>query len=310
LATTAASLERTNVWFGAALSNMSQGLCMFDAERRLVISNRRFREIYGYPEELVRPGTPLASLLEHSSGGLARGGKTLEQELEAVATERHEIFVRDDGHIISIVRTPTADGGWVATHDDVTEQKHAERRLADQAAELRTVNARFGAAINNMSQGLCLTGADRRVVMANHRFCEIYGLPEQLVQPGLSAEQLIREVAARGFRPEGMSVEQFASFAPERRTESIISPDGRTIAISRSAIPDGGWIATHEDVTPNSGAPNVSSPTMPRRSSAPTSASKSRSTTCRRGSACSMPSSTSWWPTGVMPSSITSLSSR
>ncbi len=378
LAATAASLEQTNVWFDAALSNMSQGLCLFDADQRLVICNKRFREIYDYPEELVRPGTPIAKLLEHPSGGLKDSGKTLEQALEEVSTQRHEIFVTNDGRyisivrtpvasggwvathediteqkraeelviakaaelqafnerfdaalssmsqglclfdseqrlvicnerfreiygypkglvrpgtplnsilshlmargarqgdmtvddyiaglktqtnetffnldgrIISIVRTPTPDGGWVATHEDVTEQKHAAQLLADQAAELRTVNARFDAAINNMAQGLCLTDADRRVVMANHRFCEIYGLPEELVQPGVSAAVLIGEVTARGFMPEDMSPEEFVRVMPERRSQAVVSADGRTISITRGPIPGGGLIATHEDVT-------------------------------------------------------------
>jgi PAS domain-containing protein len=57
-------LERTNMQFDAALSNMSQGLCLFDANKNLVVSNNRFREMYGFPEELARPGTPLSRMLQ------------------------------------------------------------------------------------------------------------------------------------------------------------------------------------------------------------------------------------------------------
>ena len=42
--------------FDTAISNMSQGLCLFDADKRLVISNRRFQEMYGLPDELVSAG--------------------------------------------------------------------------------------------------------------------------------------------------------------------------------------------------------------------------------------------------------------
>ena len=56
LAENAAKLKRTNDRFDAAISNMSQGLCLFDADKRLVISNKRYQEMYDLPDELVVPG--------------------------------------------------------------------------------------------------------------------------------------------------------------------------------------------------------------------------------------------------------------
>lgn len=250
LAETATSLEQTNLWFDAALSNISQGLCLFDAEQRLVICNARFREIYGYPEQLVRPGTPLRAILGNLvERGAKQGDMTVDDYIAGLKTQPNETFFNLDGRIISIVRTPTPDGGWVATHEDVTEQKHSERLLAERAVELKTVNERFDVAIGNMPQGLILLDSEKRLLMCNDRFREIYGLPQELLQPGLSAQQLIREIAARGFVPDDMSVEEFEEFAPERQRQLIISEDGRTIAISRTQVPGGGWIATHEDIT-------------------------------------------------------------
>ncbi len=246
----AEELQLLNQRFDIALRSMSQGLCLFDAGQRLVICNERFREIYGYPEELVRPGTPLKTILAHLvSRGARQGDMTVDEYSEDLRNKHNETFFNLDGRIISIVRTPTADGGWVATHEDVTEQKRSERLLAERAAELKAVNERFDAAINNMSQGLCLIDADHRVLMSNHRFSEIYGLPPEMMQPGLSGQALIQEIAARGFTPDDMSVEEFEELAPDRRSQLIISEDGRTISIARTPIPGGGWIATHEDIT-------------------------------------------------------------
>jgi PAS domain-containing protein len=130
IADSAGSLQQTNQRFDAALSSKSQGLCMFDAVQRLVISNERFREIYDYPADLVRPGTPLGDILSNLvSRGAQQGEMTVDDYIAALQTQHHETFFNLDGRIISIVRRPTADGGWVVTHEDVTEQKHGQRLL-------------------------------------------------------------------------------------------------------------------------------------------------------------------------------------
>src|SRR5207253_834670 len=121
--------------------NISQGLCLFDAEQRLVICNARFCEIYGYPDDLVRSGTPLKTILSHLvARGVKQGDMTVDEYIAGLKTQHNETFFNLDGRVISIVRTPTPDGGWVATHDDVTEQKRGERLLAERAAELNAVN--------------------------------------------------------------------------------------------------------------------------------------------------------------------------
>ena len=47
-----------------ALTNMSQGLCMFDREQRVVVANRRYAEMYGLTPDQVEPGTTLREILE------------------------------------------------------------------------------------------------------------------------------------------------------------------------------------------------------------------------------------------------------
>ena len=65
LAEKAAELEAMNERFDAALNNMSQGLCMFDAEQKVVVSNARYGEIYHLGREQIKPGTSLAQILEY-----------------------------------------------------------------------------------------------------------------------------------------------------------------------------------------------------------------------------------------------------
>jgi PAS domain-containing protein len=58
------TLRVTNARFFAALAHMSQGLCMFDREQRLLVSNDRFADLYGVPSDLLAPGCSLSSILE------------------------------------------------------------------------------------------------------------------------------------------------------------------------------------------------------------------------------------------------------
>jgi PAS domain-containing protein len=58
-------LENLNHRLDVALDNMGRGLSMFDAAARLIVCNKQYREIYGLPEELTRPGTTLADIVRH-----------------------------------------------------------------------------------------------------------------------------------------------------------------------------------------------------------------------------------------------------
>ena len=58
-------LEQLNSWFDIALNNMVRGLSMFDAQQRLIVCNKSYREMYALPEELTPPGTPLAEIVRY-----------------------------------------------------------------------------------------------------------------------------------------------------------------------------------------------------------------------------------------------------
>jgi PAS domain-containing protein len=66
-----------NIRFTAALHNMSQGLCMFDADKRLVVCNESYAHLYGLPPDLLEPGTTHEAIIEHriASGILATTGQ-------------------------------------------------------------------------------------------------------------------------------------------------------------------------------------------------------------------------------------------
>ena len=232
-----------------AISAMQQGLCLFDAERRLVISNDRFRELYNYPPKLLRPGTPLATILNDlAQRGAKQGDMTVRQYADGILEDGRETVFNLDGKLISIVRTPVPGGGWVATHEDITERSQAERTLAKQAAELRRVNEYFETAINNMPQGVCLFDDEQRVIVANSRYAEIYNLTAEQIQRGTTLQQILDYRQERG-TSLNTAADEYRSVNIKKTHEVLDLADGRTVSISRRILSDGGWLTTHEDIT-------------------------------------------------------------
>ena len=106
----------------AALENMTQGLCLFDGNDRLVIANSRFAELFGAPN----PGASAAAVL--SSSGLVGLMKLSQTDTAAVFS-----YSLPDGRNIAVTQRPVRAGGWVATYEDTTERRAAEARLAHLA---------------------------------------------------------------------------------------------------------------------------------------------------------------------------------
>jgi methyl-accepting chemotaxis protein len=120
---------------GVALDNMSQGLCMFDGNERLVICNRRYVEMYRLPPAATKSGTTLSQLLEQrvASGTFARDIDEYRRDLLASMADGDTTsadVALADGRVISVINRPMPGGGWVATHEDITERRGAEQERA------------------------------------------------------------------------------------------------------------------------------------------------------------------------------------
>jgi len=121
-----------------AINNMTQGLLLFDAAQRIVVCNRRYIDMYGLSEQVVKPGCTLRDLISHRketgsfAGDVDSYREALLQDLaQGKATEL--VIETTDGRTVRIVNKPLAGGGWVATHEDITEGKRAQERIAHLA---------------------------------------------------------------------------------------------------------------------------------------------------------------------------------
>jgi diguanylate cyclase (GGDEF)-like protein len=121
-----------------ALNNMTQGLLLFDESERLVVCNQRYLEIYGLSSSVVKPGCSFRELMGHrKQTGLFEGdiGEYCSSILRDMA--RYEVskvvIETGDGRVIRIVSQRLAVGGWVATHEDITERQRFDDRIAHLA---------------------------------------------------------------------------------------------------------------------------------------------------------------------------------
>ena len=131
-------LERANVHFDAALNNMSQGLCLFDAGARVIVCNQQYLQMYNLSPRVVQPGCTLRDLIVHRKEiGFFTGDvdQYCARIVENVAKGQPFSWVveANNGRFVHVLNRPIASGGWVATHEDVTERWRSEARVAHMA---------------------------------------------------------------------------------------------------------------------------------------------------------------------------------
>ena len=136
------ALLQQKVQTDTALSNMLQGLLMFDGDGRMILCNERYMRMYGASPDIVKPGCTLFEMLKHrhQCGTFDFDPNEYEAKIRAAARSGERLsFINTlaDGRIIEVVNQPMAGGGWVATHDDVTEREQARARIAKEANENR-----------------------------------------------------------------------------------------------------------------------------------------------------------------------------
>lgn len=128
-------LLEQNRRLSTVLNNMSQGLNMFDAQGRITLLNTRYLEMYKLDPTIVKPGCTIKKLIEYRKAtGLFAGDvdSYVQKILDGIAqgkSQQHYVEA-SDGRIVLAKNEPLPGGGWVSTHEDVTEQRRAEQEGA------------------------------------------------------------------------------------------------------------------------------------------------------------------------------------
>ncbi|MBB3571825.1 ATP-binding protein [Rhizobium sp. BK491] len=140
--------ERQDGLLDIALDNMPHGLCMFSADKKLILCNLSYAQMYNLPESLTAVGTPLESILAHRSRlGIGPLHTATYFDVVGEAAQKggraNQNVVLQDGRVVRITHSSMKDGGYVATHEDITENvRNADALLAHKQTLEATVALR------------------------------------------------------------------------------------------------------------------------------------------------------------------------
>ncbi len=231
----------------SAIEAINQGIVLCDAGDRIVVTNGRYRELWrGLPAD---PGTPFATLVR----GAARAGIVeCEQDglsWEAFRMERHlnpgEPFVIHfrDGTWLQVSERRVAGGGTVSLYTDITEVKRDEARRRERELEEKSVLLQ--ATLDNLSKGVSVFDAERRLVACNPAFLAFLGREHEPRDPAILSDACMAQLDAMGLG----FVHQGGDAGTSGQIQEYRTPDGRTIEIRCSVMQGGFRVATFMDVT-------------------------------------------------------------
>jgi hypothetical protein len=159
-----------------ALNHMPHGFCMFGPDKRLVLCNDEYANMYRLPADLRKPGATHDAIIAHRvQSGLLQGDKNdsaVNRKLSELGRLSNTKISRRidelaDGRLICVTRGPMPQGGWVATHEDVTERLQLEgqrEHLASQERRRVLVDAAI-AALRQRTDAMFAKAADHATAL-------------------------------------------------------------------------------------------------------------------------------------------------
>jgi diguanylate cyclase (GGDEF)-like protein/PAS domain S-box-containing protein len=223
-----------------ALDSSREGVVVVDGEGRIALANSQAADFLGSSSELLRPGAEFATAVTGSTGA----GTALVRVGDQLPTTGETRLA--DGRWLRVSRNATQEGGFIVVCSDISV-------LKEQEAKLTATNLRLDAALDNMSQGLCLYDGDNRLKLVNRRYFEIFGLSSDQVLLGMTFREVL-ELSVPGNHAGKITSELIAEreeFVSQhaKGTQFHELRHGRVVAMAHQSTMDGGWVATYEDVT-------------------------------------------------------------
>jgi len=178
----------------AAINNMPQGLIMLDSKANVLVTNSPYRKMYGLTPDVSRPGTPLKDLVKHRARiGVFSGDVDayVARILARIAERKPTVTDVElaDGRIVRVSERAMDGGGWVASHEDFTEQRRVQRILERTERLLLTV-------IENVPEAIVAKDArSLRYVFANRAAERLYGISRTDIV-GKTARELFPQATA------------------------------------------------------------------------------------------------------------------
>ncbi len=180
--------------FKTATEHMSQGLAMFDKDSKLVAYNSKYLQMYGISSDALHPGISAQEMLQlrKDAGNFnldpAEFIETLRARL-AKGEEIEKVIHLRDGRAILVDVVRKDDGGWVATHDDITDRQRAEDELARVKNFLSNI-------IQNIPTPIAIRDAEtRKFILVNRAYEKFLGVSQEEILGGSLADLYEEDVA-------------------------------------------------------------------------------------------------------------------
>jgi diguanylate cyclase (GGDEF)-like protein/PAS domain S-box-containing protein len=232
-----ARLESEKHRLDTALNNMTQGLVLYDASARVVICNQRYIDMYKLSTEVAKPGCHFFDLIRHRKATGSFDGDVDEfcsTIMRNVAQGKitNSTLKTADGRSVQIVNKPLAQGGWVATIEDITERRKLEQERDRNYAFLHQI-------IDHIPSQITVKDVrDHRYLLVNRVAEAQFGLPRDAII-GKTAFDLFPKAAADTIAADDAKALQSADglFLDEHLWEDHVSAK-RYITSKRIGIPD------------------------------------------------------------------------
>lgn len=245
----------------AAVEALQDGFVHYDADDRLVLANRRYREIYSASAPAMVEGARFEDILRYGldrgqyADAIGREEEWLEERLAAHLDQRPITQVLSDGTVLQIVERETVGGGRVGLRVDITDLVRAREMARAAEADARNVRAQLVAAIDALQDGFVLFDPEDRLVLCNDRYRAAYPLTAPAIVPGASFEDILRhaiavgEIADARGREEHWLAERLRQHVEARDPFIQRLEDGRVLRIYEMPTADGGRVGLRIDVT-------------------------------------------------------------
>ena len=268
-------MRRTELMLREAIDNLSDSFILYDSDQRVVLTNRRFHEIFPFlPAQDEIFGHPMRDLVEASVANnavadprLAGGGDAFIDSFIADRMTNRSTVAEDswpNGRWDLVKEQHTRSGGFVSVRTDITQRKAVELALRNQESRLEQAlaerSAQLKGVLANIAQGVTVTAPDQTILLVNQGYLDIFGLPEELGRPGFHLSDYIRhglkigeyapeEIAAAGGE-EGFVQHRLAVLSSAQRGVAQRKlGDGRVVEIRQQRLPDGCIVSTYNNIT-------------------------------------------------------------
>lgn len=242
--------ESALVKINAAIATLRTGIAAFAQDTTVLFANPRFGEMFGLPPAQPIAGMPFGALLdliaarEEFSGmdGAAFIAAQRSIDRSRPSTMRR---TRAAGQVFDIISDPLPDGGWTISIADNTASAGSENEALRRATMLDSI-------VNAVPHGICVYSADRHVTMFNRAYTNVMSGAPLNIGDGL--QEIIRRRAAAGEYgagdPDEIFLQQMAFDVTRPQSRKRRRPNGMTVDVRTSPLPDGGYISVVTDITP------------------------------------------------------------